>query len=160
MKIIRAVSGQGNMVDGAALERLRGAMAASDFKAATLGGAQIIRKANSFLCVRDPVMAKGRRGQRGNIVRQSLAPGYHIWDGRFYIHNKSGEAVKVKPAWGYIETLMDKASILKQLPPEARPTLPVITSNHDKVICLSHEDRPNICVKALCHERLFQAFQF
>jgi len=159
LHILRISAGQGHMIDGVALERLKGAMATRHFKGATLGGAQIIRKANGFLCVRDPVMAKGRRGQGEAMAKQSLTPGHHIWDGRFYIHNRGSEAVEVKPAWGHIEAVLDKFPILKQLPAEARPSLPLITSNHGEVICLGHEDRPNIQVKALCHERLFQTFQ-
>jgi len=121
--LIRAVSGQGGMVDRNSLIELRQRMKHLGFKAGTLGGAHIIKVGDQFLITRDPVIAKGRKGQKAPLGCHKLKRGGQIWDGRFLIENQHDRPLHVRPAWGFIDRL---GRVVKEIPSEARPTLPVV----------------------------------
>jgi len=109
-------------------------MAASDFKAATLGGAWILSKSkksvtargHSFVFLRDRVAVTGRENIKG-VLPLKLRLNVHMpWDGRFMCQAKV-EGLHIEPAFGHLQKLRQNSefSTLFDLPKDLRESLPV-----------------------------------
>lgn len=159
LHLIRAISGQGGMVDPAALRRLQTAMVQPTFKAATLGGVQFIKTETTWLCVREPAIAKGRRGKTLGIMPQLLGAGCHLWDGRFEIRNKTAEDIQIMSAWGHIDVAMAKFKALKSIPHEARPTTPLLRSAQGALLSVGAVTTSDIEVRALHERRIMRSLE-
>ena len=149
--LIHIIGGQGHMIDTAALRRLRAQMQDKDFKAATLGGVQMIRGVDEILCVRDPVIIKGRRGQKAAMTARPVGPGGQIWDGRFAISYHGKSPLMIAPAYGKMKLL---GARVKSVPPAARKTLPVVMSESGEIISCGPYSDDKLNVRWLGHERL------
>lgn len=134
LHILNAVSGSGGPIDAAKRARLCREMATPDFKAATLGGAWILRKPsaegmkfnNSFVFLRDRVAVTGRENSP-SIHPLKLNPQMWMsWDGRFLCCAKI-EGLHVEPASGSLQKLrqMSEFKTIFDLPKEVRESLPV-----------------------------------
>jgi len=152
MHFIRAVAGSGAMIDSKAVSELAVRMAKSDFKASTLGGAHIIKADKGYLIVCDPVSAKGRKDGPAALRPITLKAGVQIWDGRFWVECSGTEPLTIQPAWGHIERAH---AHLKHVPAPARPTVPLILSENDEIICAGPYQDETLTVRWLGSERLF-----
>ena len=150
LHLIRAVSGQGDMIDKAKLKSLRRNMAQTGFKGATLGGAHILKTKQSFILVCDPAHAKGRRGTHA-IAPMVLKQGPQIWDGRFLVHYSGADKLMLCPAWGHINRFEGQFS---SVPAAARPTLPLVINEAGACIAFGAHNAQTLKVKWLGAERL------
>ena len=132
--ILNAVSGRGGPIDAAKCARLCGEMESPDFKAATLGGAWILRKkaenlgtkSHSFLFLRDRDAVTGR-SDRNNIKRVALEMNKQmLWDGRFICWAKM-EGIHIETGFGNLQKLrqLPEFKHLFYLPKEVRESVPV-----------------------------------
>ena len=132
--ILNAVSGRGGPIDAAKRARLCGEMESPDFKAATLGGAWVLRKktenhgtkSHSFLFLRDRDAVTGR-SDRNNIQRVALEMNKQmLWDGRFICHAKM-EGIHIETGFGNLQKLrqLPEFKHLFYLPKEVRESVPV-----------------------------------
>ena len=130
LHILNAVSGRGGPIDAAKRVRLCADMSASDFKAATLAGAWVVRKMtsgrHSFVFLRDRVAVTGR----GVLSKLSSTPLRQqvpiIWDGRFYCQAKTDD-IRIETGHGHLQKLrqLPEFKPLFDLHPEVRAILPV-----------------------------------
>lgn len=156
LQLLCLASGSGGPIDSARRLALAESMKSPDFKAATLGGAWILKANDGFLITRDKVAVSGRKDsaekQMPAIV---LEKGRTIvWDGRFLIEAKT-ENMRVFPAFGYLQKLREDIEIknLFYLPKSVRPTLPVFIQNND-FIGFGQVDRSGIQSDCLVAKRL------
>ena len=138
LHLLNAVSGQGGPIDAAKRARLCEEMRRSDFKAATLAGAWVVKQPRSnghaFVCTRDKVVVTGRR-DLPQIRPMELESGQSgLWDGRFFCWAKTQD-LRVEPAQGHLQNLRQRSEFksLFDLPVEVRPTLPVFFLGDDPV---------------------------
>lgn len=150
MHLIRAVSGQGDMIDKSKLKALRCKMAQTGFKAATLGGTHIVKSHQSFILVCDPAHAKGRRGTHA-IAPMALNQGRQIWDGRFLIQYKGADKLIVHPAWGRINEYQGQ---LNSVHAAARPTIPLVVNDEGECLAVGAHETKDLKIKWLGIERL------
>lgn len=137
-RLLRAASGANTTASTAPLKSLRAAMAAPDFKGATLGGALVMPRerasgAGGFVISRDPVMAFGRKGQ-APLAARAPAQEDMMWDGRFALNHIAGREpnMSVSVAAGRLGALSPVLKRgLKACPVQARPTLPLFLKGSD-----------------------------
>ncbi len=124
--LILAVSGEGTAPSAAKLKALANRLSASSFKAATLGGAHIVRKNETLFFVRDPGAVLGRHSTPAQKPQNLQSGRTQIWDGRFLLAGEMSGG-KVVALGNYQKKLnaADKAA-LREIPPFARASLPVI----------------------------------
>lgn len=156
LHLLRIASGTGGPIDAARRNALCESMSKSDFKAATLAGAWIVKTNDGFLITRDKVAVRGRRSDaQTEIEPVSLEKNVpYIWDGRFKITAKQ-DNMSVVPAYGYLQFLR-KHTEIKQLfntPEVVRGTLPIYLSG-DKPLGFGASTTDNIDVELLATKRL------
>ena len=131
LHMLRAVSGQNNLIDRAKIKRLLTSMRGATFKSATLGGSLLVRTETGFIICRDPVSVKGRqdthhaRNKMHQRLSFKLSDEVQIWDGRFSV-----TGTKIRSDVGAVHhnsKLLSKEQrkALKAVPAAARLTLPV-----------------------------------
>ena len=128
--ILNVVSGRGGTIDAVKRARLCADMSSSDFKAATLSGAWVVRKTisggHSFVYLRDRVAVTGRSGV-SKLAPMRLNPQTtRVWDGRFYCQAKT-DNIRVEPAHGHLKNLRQLVEFqsLFDIPAEVRGMLPI-----------------------------------
>ena len=126
LHILRAVAGTGGPIDRAKRQNLVERMNNSDFKAATLGGAWVVKDNDAFVFTRDMVAVSGRDGHTG--ANEISVPIDHnmIWDGRFLVQEKQAGVV-MDAASGHSRDLRQSSenNHFFDLPAKVRPTVPV-----------------------------------
>ena len=141
LHLINVVSGGGGPIDAAKRERLWRDMTKPDFKAATLGGAWILRKNrddcseadNMFVFLRDRVAVTGRETLSRLKPMVLEADRIALWDGRFFCRAKTAD-IRVEIGFGHLQILrqMPDFKTLFECPKEIRESLPVFF----------HKDKP------------------
>ncbi len=131
-----------------ALDRVLTGLDNSGEFAATLAGARLVASIDEVLVAREP----GRRG----LPAVDAEPGAEVvWDGRFLITPAS--PVQVRALAGHAARLSRRArAALKHLPPNVRPTLPILVSPDGAVVCPLLEDNPHR-VRSLVGDRFAAA---
>ena len=150
-RLIQAVGGVGGVIEAAALETLWHRMAQANFKAATLGGCQIVAHEAGYLLACEASRAKGRRGLTPAPEPQSYGAGTYIWDQRFMVTYKGQSSIKLSHAFGYINRL---EGVIQTIPVAARLTLPLIHNAQSDVLAVGAYESEYLHVKWLGHERL------
>lgn len=126
-----AASGQNSPISWSSAKKLRNEMMSSDFQAATLGGACVIRRKGIYMVGRDPVIAKGRRNQVAAAPLHLSSKQTDIWDGRFEIKNLGPDIVINPMSSGECpENALAVPYILRQ-------SLPMVMPNHGRVLIKS-----------------------
>ena len=162
LHLLRAVSGQGGIIERTALKTLQSRMKKPDFKAATLGGAHIVKTEGLYLIARDPVIAKGRKGQQVPLGPQSLIQGHQIWDGRFSIYYSGQAPLIIQPEWGYLDPQGKPSDMAKEAPIWVRPTVPIVTDRYGNTISIglvSDGKAKKMTIEWLGAERLLQSLR-
>jgi len=127
--ILRAVGGTGEVIDRPKIKALKSMMQSSDFKAATLGGAQIVSASQGFIICRDPVAVRGRKdgGLKPTATETVLTPTLQIWDKRFAVSCNSAR-YSVRSWFGlHLPRTKTLERHIASLPACVRPTSQVIT---------------------------------
>lgn len=132
LHLLRAVAGTGGPIDRVKRKNLVARMHDSDFKAATLAGAWVVKDHHKFLFARDMVAVTGRKGQLS--VNELPVPLDHkiIWDGRFLVQAKQA-GILIKPASGQGENIRQSTenNHFFDLPTCVRPTVPVFFKGNE-----------------------------
>jgi len=166
LHILNAVSGRGGPIEASKRARLCRDMESPDFKAATLGGAWVVRKTrekfedgrHSFVFMRDRVAVSGRSGA-DPIQTVVLQRGVEtLWDGRFFCCAKSNN-LRIETGQGHLDKLrqLPDFKVLFDLPYEVRGSQPIFFLD-DKVVGFGACDTEYISSTATSAPRLQALF--
>jgi len=134
LHILNSAAGRGGPIDATKRMRLRREMESPDFKAATLGGAWVVRKmtdntatgSHGFVFLRDRVAVSGRTSTQP-LTPTSLNPDeWIVWDGRFLCRAKQMD-LRVEAGFGHLQKLrqLPEFKPLFELPKDVRESLPI-----------------------------------
>jgi len=138
LHILNAAAGQGGPIDAAKRKRLSREMVKPDFKAATLGGAWILRRVetsnqtepaaqrHSFVFLRDRSAVTGR-SHKVPLEKSSLDMNEPtVWDGRFFCRAKQ-RGLHVEAGLGHLQFLRQfpEFKALFECPKAVRESLPI-----------------------------------
>ena len=161
--LLRAAGGQGMPIDRGRIKRLRKEMGQSHFKAATLAGALVKPHESGYFICRDLVAVKGRHETSNSVSAGEEVIEAHpkIWDGRFVYGGVPVVGREGKNKITSLYALRAKFKNLgpdqfKNLPAEARPTLPAwLRKDVLQSVGSSHGD--GFVIKCLVQSRLHAA---
>ena len=154
LHLLTVAAGAGGPIDVARRRRLCEDMARADFKAATLGGAWIVKTAHSFVFARDMVAVTGRADYQG-LGTVGLRKGNPVlWDGRFWVTSEQ-EDMTVDTAFGDLKKLQQSTDLkgVLDIPKMVRPTLPLVRQG-DEIVGFGAFDTDNVRSQAVAARRL------
>ncbi|MEP3890467.1 MAG: tRNA lysidine(34) synthetase TilS [Hellea sp.] len=161
--LLRAAGGQGMPIDRGRVKRLRKEMMQSNFKAATLAGALVKPHKSGYFICRDLVAVKGRHETTRPVsAGEDVIEAYpKIWDGR-YVHGGVpgfvGEGENRITSLYVLRTTIKNLGPdrFKNLPAEARPTLPAWLQEGG-LQSLGYHHGDDLVIKCLVQSRLHAA---